>query len=114
VIVGIRPEHFEDAQVGGDGGLKFRAKVAVVESMGSELYVYFDVESSAQSAELDELAKDAGMEDLTTHGSGDSTQVVARLDPASRASAGEEVELVLDCDEIKLFDPSGGASLTAG
>src|SRR5687768_14082280 len=39
VIAGIRPEHFEDAHVAGDGqpGMKFRAKVAVVESMGSEL-----------------------------------------------------------------------------
>jgi multiple sugar transport system ATP-binding protein len=115
VIAGIRPEHFEDAHVAGEAikGLKFPAKVAVVESMGSELYVYFDVETSARSAELDELAKDAGMEDLPTHGSGDSTQVVARLDPASRATPGEEVELILETEEIKLFDPAGGASLTA-
>src|SRR4051794_25388426 len=114
VIAGIRPEHFEDARVAGDSirGLTFRAKVAVVESMGSELYVYFDVETSAQSAELDELARDAGMEDLPTHGSGDSTQVVARLDPASTATAGQEVEMILDTEEIKLFDPAGGASLT--
>src|SRR3954453_23286363 len=47
VIVGIRPEHFEDARVAGEAmtGLRFQAKVQVVESMGSELYVYFDVES---------------------------------------------------------------------
>jgi multiple sugar transport system ATP-binding protein len=114
VIAGIRPEHFEDAHVAGEAirGLKFRAKVAVVESMGSELYVYFDVETAAQSADLDELARDSGMEDLPTHGTGDSTQVVARLDPSSRATPGEEVEMVLECDEIKLFDPQGGASLT--
>ena len=115
VIAGIRPEHFEDANVAGDSirGLRFRAKVAVVESMGSELFAYFDVDSSAaHSAELEELARDAGMEDLPTHGSGDTTQVVARLDPGSRAAAGEEVELVLETDEIKLFDPAGGASLT--
>ncbi|HVL97015.1 MAG TPA: sn-glycerol-3-phosphate ABC transporter ATP-binding protein UgpC [Solirubrobacteraceae bacterium] len=114
VIVGIRPEHFEDAQVAGAdaNGVRFKAKVAVVESMGSELYAYFDVEgSSAHSAELEELARDAGMEDLPAHGDG-ATQVVARLDAASRARAGEEVELVLEPDEIKLFDPQGGASLT--
>src|SRR3954453_2764345 len=36
VIVGIRPEHFEDANGAGDSikGLKFKAKVHVVESMG--------------------------------------------------------------------------------
>src|SRR5215216_2937545 len=44
VIAGVRPEHFEDAQVEPDRpGLRFRAPVAVVESMGSELYAYFDV-----------------------------------------------------------------------
>jgi multiple sugar transport system ATP-binding protein len=113
VIVGIRPEHFEDARIAGDAvhHAKFRAKVDVVESMGSELYAYFDVESSAKSDQLEDLAKDAGMEDLPTHGSGDATQVVARLDAASNAAAGEEIELVLETDEIKLFDPQGGASL---
>jgi len=115
VIAGMRPEHFEDAAIAGDlpGLMKFRAKVAVVESMGSELYAYFDVQSSATSAELDELAKDSGMEDLPTHGSGDETQVVARLDAASRASAGSEIDLVLETEEIKLFDAKTGKSLTA-
>jgi len=115
VIAGIRPEHFEDAQVAGEGhpGTRFRAKVAVVESMGAELYVYFDVESGpAVSDHLTELAKDAGMEDLPSHGDDEGTQVVARLDPASTAHAGAEVDLVLETDEIKLFDPSSGQSLT--
>jgi multiple sugar transport system ATP-binding protein len=113
VIVGVRPEHFEDARVAGEAiqGLRFKAKVQVVESMGSELYAYFDVESHAQSSQLDELAKDAGMEDLPSHGEG-ATQVVARLDAASSAKAGSEVDLVLETEEIKLFDPNGGSSLT--
>jgi multiple sugar transport system ATP-binding protein len=113
VIAGIRPEHFEDAHVAGEGHgwLRFKTKIAVVESMGSELYAYFDVEAHAESEQLTELAADAGMEDLPSHG--DAQQVVARLDAASRAAPGEEVELVLQCDEIKLFDPHGGRSLTA-
>ncbi len=81
IIVGIRPEHFEDAAVDPDAHpdrMKFRTKIDVVESMGSELYVYFDVKSEeVQSAELQELAADAGMEDLPSHGEGQ--QVVARL-----------------------------------
>ena len=67
--------------------MKFRAKVDVVESMGSELYAYFDVETKGevQSDELADLAKDAGLEDLP---SGGAQHVVARLDAASKASAG--------------------------
>jgi multiple sugar transport system ATP-binding protein len=113
VIVGIRPEHFEDARVAGEGlrGLRFRTKAAVVESMGSELYVYFDIETKeVESEELTDLAKDAGMEDLPSGGAGQ--HVVARLDAASKATPGNEVEMTLDTTQIKLFDPNGGRSLT--
>src|SRR5215218_3978323 len=114
VIVGVRPEHFEDAVVEPDKpGLRFSAPVSVVESMGSELYAYFDVQSGGvQSAELVELAEDSGISDLPRHG-GDEQQVVARLDAASRARPGEQAQLVLDCDHIMLFDPNDGKSLTS-
>jgi multiple sugar transport system ATP-binding protein len=115
VIVGMRPEHFEDASVEQEehaDRVKFRTKVDVVESMGSELYVYFDVKSDQEmhTADLDELAADAGMEDLPSHGEGQ--QIVARLSAESKASPGGEVELSLDTSQIKLFDVTG-ARLTA-
>jgi multiple sugar transport system ATP-binding protein len=115
VIVGVRPEHFEDSDVEPDrDGLKFSAPVSVVESMGSELYAYFDVEHAhVESSELTELAADAGMEDLPQHGSGDTQQVVARLSSASSARPNERVNLVLDTSHLQLFDPQGGKSLTA-
>jgi multiple sugar transport system ATP-binding protein len=113
VIVGVRPEHFEDAAIEGEGPerMKFRAKVDVVESMGSELYAYFDVETSGamRSDDLVELAKDAGLEDLP---SGGAQHVVARLDAASGAKPGGELEMTLDTTQVKLFDPDGGRSLT--
>jgi multiple sugar transport system ATP-binding protein len=113
VIAGVRPEHFEDATVEPDKpGLKFSAPVTVVESMGSELYAYFDVASGGvQSAELVELAEDSGISELPRHG-GDQQQVVARLDSASRARPGEQANLVLDTEHLMLFDPDGGRSLT--
>jgi multiple sugar transport system ATP-binding protein len=112
VIAGVRPEHFEDAQVEPDKpGLRFTAPVSVVESMGSELYAYFDVQSSGvESAELVELAEDSGISDLPRHGD-EEQQVVARLDAASRARPGEQAQLVLDTDHLMLFDPEGGKSL---
>ena len=114
VIVGMRPEHFEDAAIEDPGAphrLRFKAKIDVVESMGSELYAYFSVQSEdIESDQLHELAKDSGMEDLPSAGSGQ--QVVARLDPASKATPDGMLEMVLDTDEIKLFDPEGGRSLT--
>jgi multiple sugar transport system ATP-binding protein len=111
VIVGMRPEHFEDARVEGadvPDRMRFRVTADVVESMGSEKYVYFGVKAhEVHTAELDELAADAGMEDLPSHG--DGQQVVARLSAASPVTAGDEVELALDVSQIKLFDQSGAA-----
>jgi multiple sugar transport system ATP-binding protein len=115
VIAGMRPEHFIDTAVeeAGPDFLRFTAKVDVVESMGSELYVYFEVQhEGVQSSELQELAADSGMEDLPSHGAG-GQQIVARLEAQSQAKAGGEVELGLDTSKIKLFDPDGGRNLTA-
>ncbi len=114
VIVGIRPEHFEDASIEDSSlsdRLRFRTQLDVVESMGSELYAYFEVKTDGvRASELSELAADSGIEDLPTHGGGQ--QIVARLDAGSGARAGGEIELSLDTSKMKLFDPDGGRSLT--
>jgi multiple sugar transport system ATP-binding protein len=114
VIVGVRPEHFEDAAVEADttDRMKFRTKVDVVESMGSEIYIYFNVEAGGMDhAELSELAADSGMEDLPSRGEGQ--QVVARLSAESKASPGGELELTVDTSQIKLFAADTGRSMTA-
>jgi multiple sugar transport system ATP-binding protein len=112
VIAGIRPESFEDAALVGaearERGATFRAKIDLVESMGSELYAYFNTEGGIESEELAELAADSGMEETPT--SGEHT-VVARLDAASRVTRGEEAELWVDSSKLHLFDPSSGQSL---
>jgi multiple sugar transport system ATP-binding protein len=116
VVVGMRPEHFEDAAIEEHdlpNRTRFRVKADVVESMGSEKYVYFDVAAQElHTAELDELAADAGMEDLPSHGGGQ--QVVARLSAESQVSPGHEVELSLDTSQIKLFATDDGRSLVSG
>jgi multiple sugar transport system ATP-binding protein len=111
VIVGLRPEDFEDAQLVGDKsrGITFKAKIDVLESMGSEFYAYFNLESEkVSSKELDELAHDAGAADLPTQ---EGSQVVARLEAASRVRQGEEVELWFNSEHLHLFDPETGKSL---
>jgi multiple sugar transport system ATP-binding protein len=116
LIAGIRPEDLEDASLVGDAldrGATFKAHIDVLESMGSELYAHFSVRSEEQieSQELRELAEDSGAGEVPA--SGEEGEVVARLDPASKASEGSDVELWLDATKIKLFDPSDGRSLSA-
>ncbi|WP_028066069.1 ABC transporter ATP-binding protein [Solirubrobacter soli] len=113
VIAGIRPEHLEDAAYGDDivDGLRFTTTVDVLESMGSELYAYFDIKGTEEvhNQQLDELAADAGLDDVP---GGGATHMVARLDARSNADHGRDIELILDASQIMLFDPDGGRSLT--
>ncbi|MGI8411833.1 MAG: ABC transporter ATP-binding protein [Solirubrobacteraceae bacterium] len=112
VIAGLRPEDFEDAQVVGDPqrGVSFKTKIDVLESMGSEYYAYFDVASEqVSSKELEELAHDAGAADLPQ--SREGSQVVARLDAASRVKQGAETELWFNSEHLHLFDAETGQSL---
>ena len=117
VIAGIRPEHFEDAKLVDESarprGATFKAKIDVLESMGSELYVHFNIEGhgGVQSQELEELAQDAGAADLPSSEAG---QVTARLSAESDARQGQEIELWIDVPHIQLFDPNDGRSLRSG
>ncbi|MGH3916921.1 MAG: ABC transporter ATP-binding protein [Pseudonocardiaceae bacterium] len=113
VIVGIRPEHFEDARLVEEsqrGDRTFTAQVEVLESMGSDKYAYFSLSGDrVTSKELDELAADAGTSDL--HSSG--TQITTRISAASTASKGENVDFWFDIEQVHVFDPSSGRNLTA-
>jgi multiple sugar transport system ATP-binding protein len=111
VIVGIRPEAFEDASLVGDDrdrGVTFTASIAVVESLGSEQFVYFDTKGGIESEHLQELAEDVGREDT---GPSEEHTVVARVEAASRIKPGEDAQLWVDASKIHLFDPASGDSL---
>ncbi len=114
LIAGIRPEHFEDAKLTGearDKGSTFQAHIEVLESLGSELYAHFSVtsEQAIESAELRELAQDAGGGEIPMEGG--EGRIVARLDPASEVKQGEEAELWVDASRLQLFDPEDGRNL---
>ncbi|HYZ27827.1 MAG TPA: sn-glycerol-3-phosphate ABC transporter ATP-binding protein UgpC, partial [Thermoleophilaceae bacterium] len=116
LIAGIRPESFEEAGAPGTDpgrGASFRARIEVLEAMGSEFYAHFTAatDQAIDSAELRELAEDSGAGDVPT--SGEQGRIVARLDPSARVRQGEDVELWLDASALHLFDPADGRSLTS-
>jgi multiple sugar transport system ATP-binding protein len=107
VILGARPEHFADSPH--DNGFEFEATPELVESMGSDKYAYFSLEGQrASTAELEELAADAGLSDLP----GGGTQLVARLPAGSPATVGRPLKLWLNLDKVHAFDPRDGRTLT--
>jgi multiple sugar transport system ATP-binding protein len=113
VIIGIRPEHFEDASLVGDKrnqGAVVTANVDLLESLGSDKYAYFTVKSERASAQhLEELAQDTGGVEMATE---DGVQVTARLDAASSAAEDKELEFWLDLRRVHVFDPESGENLT--
>jgi multiple sugar transport system ATP-binding protein len=114
VIIGIRPEHFEDAALVGDKrdqGAVVRANVDLLESLGSDKYAYFTVKGERASAQhLEELAEDRGGVEMTTE---EGVQVAARLDAASEAAEDKELDFWLDVRRVQVFDPDSGENLTA-
>ncbi|PWK91694.1 carbohydrate ABC transporter ATP-binding protein (CUT1 family) [Lentzea atacamensis] len=113
VIMGIRPEHFEDAELVeatalASGG-RFTSQVDVLESMGSDKYAYFTLTGEqAASAELQELAADVGSDDVP----GEGISLVTRLSSSSGAVEGAPADIWFDADKVQLFDPSTGRNLT--
>jgi multiple sugar transport system ATP-binding protein len=110
LIAGIRPEHFEDANVvdtdKATGDATFHAKVDVVEWLGNEAYAYVPFEAPPEvEKQLQQLERDLDGESLRT-------QLVISLDGASRISEGDDATIWVDARKIHLFDPASGENLT--
>jgi multiple sugar transport system ATP-binding protein len=91
VIVGLRPEHL----VLGDGPVTFSVRPTLVESLGSEKYVYFDAEG-ARVADGEE---------------GRSKGLIARVSHSGNLRADEALQLGFDPAQLYLFDTKTGARL---
>ncbi|MFV4010959.1 trehalose ABC transporter ATP-binding protein SugC [Mycobacterium tuberculosis] len=111
VIVGVRPEHIQDAALIDAyqriRALTFQVKVNLVESLGADKYLYFITESPAvHSVQLDELAEVEGESALHEN------QFVARVPAESKVAIGQSVELAFDTARLAVFDADSGANLT--
>ncbi len=87
LILGIRPEHLSDWSLLPENertGSSITAPIEVVEHLGSELLVYMTVQGK---------------------------QMVARVDPRSKASIGQSIKLHVDSDQIHLFDADTGQAI---
>ncbi len=113
VVAGLRPEAFEDAEIVGDlkqeRGVVVEAEIDLVESLGSDLYAYFHVESEGvESEQLADLAEESIGETGAASLREGEEQIVARLDPASRIKRRDHAQLWADTSKLHLFDPESG------
>jgi multiple sugar transport system ATP-binding protein len=119
VVAGLRPESFEDAEMVGElrdeRGVVFEAEIDLVESLGSDLYAYFHVESGGvESDQLADLVEERLEETGVPEVREGQEQIVARLDPASKIKRGESAQLWADTSKLHLFDAESGERLRLG
>jgi multiple sugar transport system ATP-binding protein len=114
-IVGIRPEHLEDAALVPDAPpeQRLRGTVELREALGSEVMVHFTIEAKpALTEEVRELAEDMDtaiareLDDAAAH-----TTMVGRFGAHSQLRVGEVGEIVVDASALHFFDPETGLGI---
>jgi multiple sugar transport system ATP-binding protein len=110
VIVGVRPEAFEDAELVEEAqrehGIEFDANVDVTEWLGNEKYAYlpFEPHPDVQAA-LNELDRELDGEAMRT-------QLVVSLDGSSKIRQGDDARLWFSPAKAHVFDAESGDNLT--
>jgi multiple sugar transport system ATP-binding protein len=107
VVVGIRPEAFEDTAFASPDLPTLDVEVVVLEELGSDAHVFFRVDATriATPTEGDE-------EDERPELVGDPGSLLnARVDPRTGAEVGEPLRLAVDPARFHFFDADSGASL---
>jgi multiple sugar transport system ATP-binding protein len=109
VVLGIRPESFEDAAFAPSHLPTIDVRVEVLEELGSDAHVFFHADTQRIAPEQ-----------LEAPGEGDATLVVdekallnARVDPRTASRIGERLRLAVDPARFHYFDRATGASLLA-
>ena len=107
VIVGMRPEHLIPSE-DGESESTFESRVDLVEALGSELLVHFQIAAKRVRAEgaTEAAAEGLASGELDVHGEG-----VARLDPRHPVRVGDQLRLSVDAERLHFFDPSTGAAI---
>ena len=111
IVLGIRPEAFEDSLYAKDSEYteSISIKVTLLEQLGSDSYIHFYKDlKPVQTEAIEEILADEG-EDITVLG--DETKFIARINPNSTVQEGEEINLSINPSKLHFFDPDSGNAL---
>ena len=111
IVVGIRPEAFEDSFYANkkEFSEQVNIEVSLLEQLGSDTYVHFykDIKP-VQTEAIEEILADEG-EDISVLG--DETKFIARINPNSTVEEGQKINLALDPTKLHYFDPDTGLAI---
>jgi multiple sugar transport system ATP-binding protein len=113
VVVGIRPEHLEDAAIAPEtpADRRLRGTIVLREALGSEIMAHFSVDARpALTEDVRELAQDLGDERAVQDAEAGAaeTEMVGRFGARSGVTQGEVAEIAVDTRSLHFFDPETG------
>ncbi|MBA2568604.1 MAG: sn-glycerol-3-phosphate ABC transporter ATP-binding protein UgpC [Actinobacteria bacterium] len=117
VVLGLRPEHLEDAALVTDAPAdkRLQGEIELTEALGSELMVHLKVAAPpAVTEEVKELAADIGADvaaELEEAKGEQQTTVVGRFSAESNVKEGETTEVAVDTRALHFFDVESGLGI---
>jgi multiple sugar transport system ATP-binding protein len=110
VVFGVRPEAFEDVAFAPPDLPQIEVRVDVLEELGSDAYVFFEVD--AQQVVVEDAMSDEG-EDVTglLAAMQDRALFAARVDSRTKARVGHNLRLAIDPSRFYFFSPDTGERL---
>jgi multiple sugar transport system ATP-binding protein len=118
LVLGVRPEHLEDAALAPETrpGRRLVGQVRLREALGSEVIVHFQVEAApVVSDDLRELAEDVDetvlLDDLDRERRMRRTAFVGRFGVGTRVADDGKAEVAIAPGAIRFFDQSTGAAI---
>jgi multiple sugar transport system ATP-binding protein len=111
VILGIRPQDFEDLAFADPSLPTIEVEATVLEELGSESHVIFPIDAPVVDA--DPLHAAAGNEEQAVLVADDRQSLfTATVNPASKVRPGSRLTLAVDSSRFHFFDVDSGESLT--
>ena len=112
IILGIRPEAFEDSDFQSSKKTireKLEVEVSLFEQLGSDAYIHFlkDIKP-VQTEAIEEILEDEG-EDISLLG--EQTKFIARVNPNVIAKEGDLMTLFVDPEKFHYFEINTGKSI---
>ena len=111
IVLGIRPEAFEDSVYANkkEFSEEININVSLLEQLGSDTYIHFykDI-NPVQTEAIEEILADEG-EDISVLGT--QTKFIARINPNATIEEGKNITLSINPSKLHFFNPETGLSI---
>ena len=111
IVLGIRPEAFEDSVYANkkEFSEELNIDVSLLEQLGSDTYIHFykDI-NPVQTKAIEEILADEG-EDISVLGT--QTKFIARINPNATIEEGQNINLSIDPTKLHYFNPDTGLAI---